>query len=76
VGFTLVEPLAEVDVKVPGVMARLVAPLVTQASELLEPVVIPVGFAVKEVIVGLLGGVMVTDAVAVTDPWVLVAVSV
>ena len=37
VGLTLVEPLAEVDVNVPGVMAILVAPLVAQLSKLLEP---------------------------------------
>ena len=52
VGLTLVEPLAELDVNVPGVIAMVVAPLVTQFSVLLAPELIPVGFAVKEVIAG------------------------
>jgi hypothetical protein len=78
VGLTLVEPLADVDVKVPGVMAMLVAPLVAQFSMLLEPELMLVGLAVKELMVGLLGalGVRVTVAVAVVEPEVLVAVSV
>ena len=78
VGLTLVEPLAEVDVKVPGVMARLVAPVVTQLSELLEPETMLAGLAVKEVMVGLLGplAVIVTVAVEVVEPVALVAVSV
>jgi hypothetical protein len=33
-------------------MARLVAPLATQLSVLLEPETMPAGFAVKEAIVG------------------------
>ena len=57
VGLTLVEPLADVDVNVPGVMAMLVAPVVAQLSVLLEPEVMLVGLAVKEVMVGLLNGV-------------------
>lgn len=64
------------DVKVPGVMARLTAPVVVQASVLLDPEVIPVGLAVKLLMVGLLGGVTVTVAVAVVEPTSLVAVSV
>jgi hypothetical protein len=52
VGLTLVEPLADVDVNVPGVMAILVAPVVAQLSVLLEPEAMLVGLAVKEVIVG------------------------
>jgi hypothetical protein len=48
----LVEPLADVDVNVPGVMARLVAPAATQLSVLLVPELMLVGLAVKEVIVG------------------------
>ncbi len=71
------EPLADVDVNVPGVMARLVAPVVTQLSVLLEPEFMLAGFAVNEVIVGLLAAtVTVTVAVAVTEPAALVAVSV
>ena len=77
VGLTLVEPLAAVEVKVPGVIAMLVAPLVTQLRVLLEPGVMLVGLAVKELMVGLLGGALtVTVAVDVTEPAPLVAVSV
>ncbi len=52
VGLMLVEPLADVDVNVPGVMAMLVAPVAAQLSVLLVPELMLVGFAVKEVIVG------------------------
>jgi hypothetical protein len=52
VGLTLVEPLADVDVKVPGVTAMLVAPAAAQLSVLLEPEFMLVGSAVKEAIVG------------------------
>jgi len=48
----LVEPLADVEVKVPGVMAILVAPAAAQLSVLLVPEFMLVGFAVNEVIVG------------------------
>jgi|HubBroStandDraft_6_1064221.scaffolds.fasta_scaffold840094_2 hypothetical protein len=48
----LVEPLADVEVNVPGVMATLVAPAAPQLSVLLVPEFMLVGFAVKEVIVG------------------------
>jgi hypothetical protein len=51
-GLMLVEPLAEVDVNVPGVMAILVAPAAAQLSVLLVPELMLVGLAVKEVIVG------------------------
>jgi hypothetical protein len=76
VGLTPNDPLADVEVKVPGVMAMLVAPVVTQLNVLLEPEAMLVGLAVKELIVGLLGAVTVTVAVEVTDPAALVAVSV
>ena len=76
VGLTLVEPLADVDVNVPGVMAMLVTPVVAQLSVLLEPEVILVGFAVKESIVGLLGAVTVTVSVDVVEPAALIAVNV
>jgi hypothetical protein len=46
----LVEPLADVDVNVPGVMATLVAPATDQLSVLLVPELMLVGFAAKEVI--------------------------
>ena len=52
VGFTLIEPLADVDVNVPGATAILVAPLVTQLSVLPVPEFMLVGAAVKEVIAG------------------------
>ena len=76
VGLTSVEPLADVDVNVPGVMAMLVAPVVSQLSVLLEPEVILVGLAVKELIVGLLAAFTVTVSVDAADPAALVAVSV
>lgn len=75
VGLTLVEPLAAVEVKVPGVIATLVAPLVAQLKVLLAPEAMLVGLAVNEVMDGkLLDTVTVT--VAVTEPAVLVAVKV
>ena len=52
VGFIVVEPLADVEVKVPGVMAILVAPAATQLSVLLVPEFMLVGFATKDVIIG------------------------
>jgi hypothetical protein len=76
VGLTLVEPVLDVEVKVPGVMAMLVAPVVVQLSVLLEPEVTLVGLAVKESITGLLGGLTVTVSVDVVEPAVLVAASV
>ena len=76
VGLTLVEPVANVDVNVPGVMAILVAPLVAQLNTLLEPELILVGLAVKALIVGLLPVLIVTVCVEVTEPALLVAVSV
>jgi hypothetical protein len=76
VGLTLVEPVADVDVKLPGVMARLVAPEVVQLSVLLEPELIEVGFAPKEVMVGAPGVAIVTVAVEVTEPAAFVAVRV
>jgi hypothetical protein len=52
VGLTLVDPLADVEVKLPGVIATLTAPVVVQLSLLLAPELIVAGFAVKELIVG------------------------
>ena len=52
VGLTLVEPLAAVDVNVPGVMAMLVAPLVAQLNVLLPPGLMLAGVAPKDVIEG------------------------
>jgi len=76
VGLTLVEPLADVEVNVPGVMARLPAPVVTQLSVLLEPELTPVGLAVKELITGLLAEFTVTVSVDEVEPAALVAVRV
>ena len=76
VGLTFVEPLADVDVNGPGVMARLVAPVVAQLSVLLEPEVIPVGLAVNELIVGVPAVLTVTVSVDVVDPAAFVAVNV
>jgi hypothetical protein len=52
VGLSLVEPLVDVDVNVPGVMAILVAPVVAQFSMLLVPEFMLVGAAVKDVTFG------------------------
>jgi hypothetical protein len=76
VGLTPVEPLADVDVNVPGVMAILVAPVVVQLSTLLDPETIPVGLAVKELTVGLVDAFTVMLSFDVLDPVALVAVSV
>lgn len=64
------------EVNVPGVIARLVAPVVTQFSVLLEPEVILERLAVKELITGLLAAFTVTVSVDVLDPTALVAVRV
>jgi hypothetical protein len=74
-GLTLVEPLAEVEVNVPGVMARLVAPVVTQLSMLLVPEVTLAGLAVKELITGLSTVFTVRVSIDVVDPAALLAVS-
>jgi ABC-type uncharacterized transport system permease subunit len=52
VGVTVVEPLAAAEMNVPGVMAMLVAPVVTQLSVLLEPEAMLAGLAVNKLIVG------------------------
>jgi hypothetical protein len=65
-----------VDVNVPGVIAMLVAPDVTQLNPLLEPELMLVGLAVNELMVGFDGVVTVTVAVAVVEPDEFVAVSV
>ena len=76
VGLTLVDPLAEVEVKLPGVMAMLVAPLVAHFSVLLEPDATLAGLALKELITGLAGAFTVRVSVDVVEPMELVAVSV
>jgi hypothetical protein len=76
VGLTLVEPLADADVNVPGVMAMLAAPAVAQLSVLLEPEVMLAGLAVNEAMLGLPAVVTVMVSVDVAEPAALVAVSV
>jgi hypothetical protein len=66
VGLTLVEPLADVEVNEPGVMEMLVAPVVVQLSVLLEPAAMLAGFAVNELIVGLLPPVLVATTTVST----------
>ena len=75
-GPTVVEPLADAEVKLPGVIEMLVAPDVDQLKVLLEPEAMLVGFAVKELIDGLLGALTVTVKFDVVEPVALVAVSV
>lgn len=53
VGLTLMEPLADVDVNVPGVMAIVVAPVACQLSVLLVPELTLAGLAVNEAIAGM-----------------------
>jgi len=57
-------------------MLSVVAPDVVQLSVLIPPRVMLVGLAVNELIVGSVGCVTVTVTIAVTDPVVLLAVSV
>ena len=75
-GLTLVEPLANVDVKVPGVMAIALAPVVDQLSVLAAPEVILAGLAVKETMIGLFVDVTVTVTVDVAEPAAFAAVNV
>ncbi|MGB7281756.1 MAG: hypothetical protein WBE13_05790 [Candidatus Acidiferrum sp.] len=72
----MVEPVAVVEVNVPGVMLMLVAPAVTQLRVLLVPELMLVGLAVNDVMVGLARVMMVSIALAVVAPALLVAVSV
>ena len=51
-GLTLVEPLAAVEVKDPGESFTVVAPVAAQLSLLLEPELMLVGLARKELMVG------------------------
>jgi len=70
------EPLLEVELNAPGVIATLVALVVAQLRVLLEPETMLVGLAAKELITGLLLAFTVTVTVAVVEPALLVAVSV
>jgi hypothetical protein len=51
-GLTLADPLADMEVNVPGVMAILIAPVLVQLRVLLAPEFMVVGFAAKDVIAG------------------------
>jgi hypothetical protein len=75
-GLSPVEPDAEVDAYVPGVMVMVVAPVVAQLSVLMPPKLMLVGLAVNELIVGRLGAETFTVTVAVVEPVVFVAVRV
>ena len=44
-GLTVIEPMGEVDVKLPGFMEMVVAPVVDQLRVLLEPGFTLAGFA-------------------------------
>jgi hypothetical protein len=69
VGLMLVEPLADGDVNVPGVMAILDAPAAAQLSVLVVPEFMLVGFAANDVIVGTEPfPVVVLDDVAAPQP--------
>jgi len=76
VGLTLTDPIAEPDEKPPGLMAMLVASVVSQASVLLVPSRIFGGLALNEWIIGFCGTVTITFAVFVTVPALFVALSV
>ncbi|MGA2097436.1 MAG: hypothetical protein ABSH39_14130 [Candidatus Acidiferrum sp.] len=52
VGLTLLEPLADVEVKLPGEMEIVLAPAVDQLSVTFVPEVMVVRLAVKELMVG------------------------
>jgi len=52
VGLRTTDPFAEVDANVPGVIATFVAPVAAQLSVVVEPLMIDVGLAEKELIVG------------------------
>ncbi len=76
VGLTLVEPFADLDVYVPGVMVIDVAPVVDQFSVLLAPEVMLAGLAANELMTGLIAEPTVTVSVASVEPLALVAVRV
>jgi hypothetical protein len=69
-GLTDTEPLALVDVNVPGVMERVAAPLLTHLSVVLEPGLMLAGLALNDVMVGAPAptAATVTVAVAVDEP--------
>jgi hypothetical protein len=70
VGLTLVEPVADVEVKVPGEMETVVALLVAQFRVLVAPEFTLVGLAAKDEIEGMdeAGGAFREDVVALPQP--------
>ena len=52
VGLTLIEPLADEELKLPGAIETAVAPFVVQFNVLLAPELMVLGFGVKDAIVG------------------------
>ena len=76
VGLTALEPLADTDVNVPGVIATVVAPVVAQFNVLLPPALMLAGLAVKALIRGRFSACTATLTVVFTEPAELVAVSV
>ena len=68
VGLTLVDPLADVDVNVPGVIPILVAPVVTHLNVVPAPELMVVGLAANELIMGFVTAVTVTVRLAVARP--------
>lgn len=70
VGLTLVAPVADVEVNVPGEMEIVVALLVAQFSVLLAPELTLVGLAAKDEIAGMdeAGGVFWAVVVALPQP--------
>jgi hypothetical protein len=77
VGLTDREPLADVEVNMPGVMEMLPAPLLAQRSMLLAPVLMLAGLATKDAIVGAEpdagGGVVVVESGPLDEPPQLVS---
>jgi hypothetical protein len=66
--------VVDVELYPPGAICTLVAPVVSQLSVLLAPVVMLGGLAEKELITGVVGVDTVTVADAVTEPAAFVAV--
>lgn len=75
-GLTFVEPVADEEVKFPGAMEIVVAPLVDQFSVLLEPEAMVEGLAVNELMVGADPAPTVTVVFMVFEPEAFVAVRV
>jgi len=68
VGLTVVEPLEDVEVKLPGEMEREVAPLVAQVSVLLVPELMLAGLAENEEMEGVEPGAGVVPCEVAAQP--------